>query len=269
MCSVFLMHTIKAKPHSGPMKQIGNFLKVISLFLWFCVFVLSPRQFAQLLREKATQTRQSETMPPCLFPPCLSWTSTLPCKGVFFPLVLLRNQWVTFYCHQASFRSKTEADVSDWCCCWSSFSFIRAGEQRTTLTAFLNEKDVFALLPSGFAKLELCRGLFATGQWHPVHAAPRASWKRQIHPPIQTLFFMDSFQDRVLEACYLPCVGSQPDHLWRWFGSFYSILQIFYTSHLTLMYRSADRLCSPQTVAVITTYKSKQCQVIISNPQGL
>lgn len=194
-----------------------------------------------------------------------------PCrvKVFFFPLVLLRNQWVTFYCHQASFRSKTEADVSDWCCCWSSFSFIRAGEQRTTLTAFLNEKDVFALLPSGFAKLELCRGLFATGQWHPVHAAPRASWKRQIHPPIQTLFFMDSFQDRVLEACYLPCVGSQPDHLWRWFGSFYSILQIFYTSHLTLMYRSADRLCSPQTVAVITTYKSKQCQVIISNPQGL
>lgn len=52
-------------------------------------------------------------------------------------------------------------------------------------------------------------------------------------------------------------------------GVFYSILQIFYTSHLTLMYCSADRLCSPQTVAVITTYKSKQCQVIISNPQGL
>lgn len=49
------------------------------------MFVQSPRQFAQLLREKATQTRQSATMPPCLSPPCLSSTSTLPCEGVFSP----------------------------------------------------------------------------------------------------------------------------------------------------------------------------------------
>lgn len=103
-----------------------KFLKVISMYLWFCVFVQSPRQFAQLLREKATQTRQSEAIPPCLFPPCLSWTSTLLCKGVFLPLVLLRNQSVTFCCHQASYGNKTEADVSDWCCCWSSFSFYQS-----------------------------------------------------------------------------------------------------------------------------------------------
>lgn len=119
-----------------------------------------------------------------------------PCKSVFLTY-FLKNKSTTFCCHHASFRNRT---ASNWCCCWSSDSFIRAREQRATLTAFLNERDAFAWLPTASAKLELCCGLFAMGQWHPRPCRPSCQLEASDSPPYSNVVFHGLFARQICEV---------------------------------------------------------------------
>lgn len=189
----------------------------------------------------------------------------------FPPLVLLRNQSVTFRRHQASYGNKTEADVSDWCCCWSSFSFYQSWRTKNVADGVSERKGCSCftavwLCQVGTLPWTVCNGTMTPRPCRPscqLEASDTSSHSNVV--VFHGLFPRQSFGSLLSAVCW-KSTWPPLEAVWEFF---YSILQIFYTSHLTLMYRSADRLCSPQTVAVITTYKSKQCQVIISNPQGL
>lgn len=162
---------------------------------------------------------------------------------------------MTFYCHQASCRHKTEAHVSDLCCCRSSFPFISWSWR--TKTAFLNEKDVVALPPSGFARLErcclrtVCDGTMAprpcrrSRQLEASDASSRSNagllWRqtREVPSPLSDRFTSGG---EVGVGVGLDCT-----------------VQVFYSS--------PENIALTPDVAVRTTHKSKQCQVIISNPR--
>lgn len=218
-------------------------------------------------------------MPPCLFPPCLSSTSTLPCKGVFFSPH--SYYWGTSRWRSAAIRLLMETRRKRM---WATgvaaevASVISELENKDRRRRRFWTKRMFLLygrlaLPSWNSAVDCLQWYNDTPSMPPL--VPVGS-VRYILPFKRCCFswtlskteFWKPVICRVLEV-NLTTSGGGLGVVFFLFVFFYSILQIFYTSHLTLMYRSADRLCSPQTVAVITTYKSKQCQVIISNPQGL